>query len=102
MRACSSDHGNIWIGRIIAATMTTPPEILSWLSVDALGAGLSLVDGFAGRKEYALQRVKTLLDLPERNLDRIQAFLEADVVGAEIPDVGADVVDAGVHASDLH
>ena len=75
-----------------------------------------MVRGLAGGQQDTLQRLKTLIDLAERDLDGIQAFLEADMVGAEIANVVADVVepnihvvdagvhivDAGVHATDLH
>ena len=46
-----------------------------------------MVRGLAGGQQDTLQRLKTLIDLAERDLDGIQAFLEADMVGAEIANV---------------
>ena len=77
-------------------------------SEGATSRRLSLVHGFAGRQEYALQRVETLLDFPERDLDRVQPRVETLHAGthlahvtAHLAHIRADVIDPGIHAGDL-
>ena len=48
----------------------------------------------------ALDGEEALVDLAQRDFDGVQALVETDVGCAQLTDVVAHVVDAGVHAAD--